>query len=76
MIKCFNRKQFVYTFFQACSGSPIEYILNILRKSSDEKFDEFCIGLLETKQEEVVERFLLSDGEITFIFKLQWTIVT
>ena len=43
--------------------AQIEYILEILKTSSDEKFDNFCIGLI-TQQEEIVKRFLLNDGKI------------
>ena len=58
--------QFKYCFhiLQVSKTSPIENILNVLREVSDEMFDRFCLGLLETKQEEIVQRFLLNDGKI------------
>ena len=49
---------------QSCIATQIEYILDVLKNSSDEKFDNFCIGLLITQQEEIVKRFLLNDGKI------------
>ena len=53
-----------FHILQASKTSPMETILTILREDSDETFDRFCLGLLETKQKEIVQRFLLNDGKI------------
>ena len=57
-------------YFQAHTENhlQVKQVLHVLKTSSDKKFDDFCIGLLDTEQDAIVEKYLLNDGESYVVF--------